>query len=183
MEIRENKVPGLEPDPPKTEELIKEARRDITSTGRSLVIWNLIYAAAGFGLLWLYFHMKVQSIIFLTGTAIGVIAGAMIMFRSVHMRGLYGFYLLFGAFPMVGSLVWAVIWQGFGALDDNVKVSVATISWMLSVACNVVFLLFKLIAAGLFVSAFVKDRLVDYVTLFESRKTELYLKNKKGQLL
>lgn len=163
------------------EERITSGRKAIASAGRSIIFWHIGYALGAYLIIFWYFELKWQTLFCIIAALAGVIFGLFIRPKKLWFRRVYILYLLFSALPMMGVFVWAVITNGIMHLDDGVVTGVGSISWMLSVTCNVAMLSLKLALAGLIIVNFVRDKFVDFVTLFENKDVEMYIRSRKDE--
>lgn len=161
------------------EERIESGRKAIASVGRSIVLWHIGYAIGAYLIVFWYFKLKWQTLFCIIAAVAGVLFGLFIRPKKLWFRRVYILYLLFSALPMVGVFIWAVVTNGIMHLDDGVVTGVGSISWMLSVTCNVAFLALKLAVSGIIIVNFVKDKFADFVALFENKDVELYMRSVK----
>lgn len=161
------------------EEKAERGKKAVASAGRSIMLWHMVYTVGAYLIVFLYFQLKIQTIFCIIAAAAGILFGLVIRPKKLWFRRAYILYLLFSALPMIGVFIWAVVENGIMHLDDNVVTGVGSISWMLSLTCNIAFLSLKLALAGLIVVAFVKDKFVGFVTLFEDKDVEMYLRSAK----
>lgn len=163
------------------EERVKSGKKAIASAGRSIVLWHIGYAVGAYLIIFWYFQLKWQTLFCVLAALVGIIFGLVIRPKKLWFRRAYILYLLFSALPMMGVFIWAVITNGIMHLDDGVVTGVGSISWMLSVTCNVAFLALKLAISGIVIVNFVKDKFADFVTLFENKDVEMYIKSVKDE--